>query len=95
MAKYSQNDTVLYSYINTNEICLNLNHPNYNYFCYLLQRIRLGQYDFPEPEWSNVSAEAKNLIKGMLSVDPEKRLTIHQVSGLTSNLQSVCQVRRW
>ncbi|KAI5640476.1 protein kinase domain-containing protein [Phthorimaea operculella] len=43
------------------------------------KRIRLGQYDFPEPEWSNVSSEAKNLIKGMLSVDPAKRLTIHQV----------------
>ncbi|CAH1642281.1 unnamed protein product [Spodoptera littoralis] len=44
-----------------------------------LTRIRLGQYDFPEPEWSNVSAEAKNLIRGMLSVDPAKRLTIQQV----------------
>ncbi|XP_046975906.1 MAP kinase-activated protein kinase 2 [Vanessa cardui] len=43
------------------------------------KRIRLGQYDFPEPEWSNVSPEAKNLIRGMLSVDPAKRLTIHQV----------------
>ncbi|CAK1546486.1 unnamed protein product [Leptosia nina] len=43
------------------------------------KRIRLGQYDFPEPEWSNVSADAKNLIRGMLSVDPAKRLTIHQV----------------
>ncbi|CAH2101810.1 unnamed protein product [Euphydryas editha] len=43
------------------------------------KRIRLGQYDFPEPEWSNVSSEAKNLIRGMLSVDPAKRLTIHQV----------------
>ncbi|KAM3955686.1 LOW QUALITY PROTEIN: MAP kinase-activated protein kinase 2 [Aphomia sociella] len=43
------------------------------------KRIRLGQYDFPEPEWSNVSPEAKNLIKGMLSVDPAKRLAIHQV----------------
>ncbi|CAH4036294.1 unnamed protein product [Pieris brassicae] len=43
------------------------------------KRIRLGQYDFPEPEWSNVSSDAKNLIRGMLSVDPAKRLTIQQV----------------
>lgn len=42
-------------------------------------RIRTGQYDFPSPEWSNVSGEAKNLIKGMLSVDPNKRLTIEEV----------------
>lgn len=43
------------------------------------KRIRLGQYDFPDPEWSNVSADAKNLIKGMLSVDPATRLSIEQV----------------
>lgn len=42
-------------------------------------RIRTGQYDFPNPEWQNVSAAAKDLIKGMLSVEPEKRLTIDQV----------------
>lgn len=53
-----------------------------NQFIYLfiyLQRIRLGQYDFPDPEWSNVSKEAKLLIKGMLSVNPSERLTIQQV----------------
>lgn len=42
-------------------------------------RIRTGQYDFPSPEWSNVSNDAKELIKGMLSVDPNKRLTIEGV----------------
>jgi hypothetical protein len=30
-------------------------------------------------EWKNVSHSAKELIKGMLSVDPTKRLTIEQV----------------
>jgi mitogen-activated protein kinase-activated protein kinase 2 len=45
----------------------------------LLQRIRLGQFDFPDPEWSSVSREAKNLIKNMLSVNPTDRLTIQQV----------------
>lgn len=43
------------------------------------KRIRTGQYDFPNPEWQNVSDSAKKLIKGMLSVDPTKRLTIDQV----------------
>lgn len=43
------------------------------------KRIRLGQFDFPNPEWLNVSDHAKKLIKGMLNVDPSKRLTIEQV----------------
>lgn len=42
-------------------------------------RIRTGQYDFPSPEWSNVSNDAIELIKGMLSVDPNKRLSIEEV----------------
>lgn len=42
-------------------------------------RIRTGQYDFPNPEWQHVSDYAKELITGMLSVDPAHRLTISQV----------------
>jgi serine/threonine protein kinase len=42
-------------------------------------RIRTGQYDFPSPEWRDVSQDAKDLIKGMLCTDPSKRLTIDQV----------------
>lgn len=43
------------------------------------KRIRLGQYDFPYPEWANVSQEAKSLIKGMLCIDPAERLQIDAV----------------
>lgn len=43
------------------------------------KRIRLGQFNFPNPEWQNVSDHAKKLIQGMLSVDPTKRLSIDQV----------------
>lgn len=39
----------------------------------------MGQYEFPNPEWQNVSDQAKDLIKGMLNVDPAKRLTIDDV----------------
>lgn len=39
----------------------------------------MGQYTFPDPEWKNVSEDAKELINGMLNVDPAKRLTIEQV----------------
>ncbi|XP_046622381.1 MAP kinase-activated protein kinase 2 isoform X1 [Neodiprion virginianus] len=43
------------------------------------RRIRLGQYDFPAPEWSNVSQDARDLIKEMLCTDPAQRLHIDQV----------------
>jgi len=42
-------------------------------------RIRSGQYEFPNPEWRNVSNDAKDLIKGCLKTSPEERLTIDQV----------------
>lgn len=42
-------------------------------------RIKTGSYNFPNPEWQNVSQEAVDLIKGMLRVDPSKRLDIDQV----------------
>lgn len=43
------------------------------------KRIRMGQYNFPNPEWQHVSKDAKELINGMLNIDPEHRLTIDQV----------------
>lgn len=43
------------------------------------KRIRTGQYTFPNPEWANVSQDAKDLIKGMLRTDPEERFTIFDV----------------
>lgn len=43
------------------------------------KRIRTGQYNFPNPEWEHVSKDAKDLIKGMLNIDPSLRLTIDKV----------------
>jgi len=43
------------------------------------KRIRSGQYEFPKPEWTNVSSDCKELIKGCLKTNPEERLTIDQV----------------
>ena len=43
------------------------------------KRIRSGQYEFPKPEWQNVSQDAKDLIKGMLKTDPQERLMIDDV----------------
>ncbi|CAN8017214.1 unnamed protein product [Ixodes persulcatus] len=43
------------------------------------KRIRAGQYDFPNPEWKNVSQDAKDLIRGLLRTDPSQRLNIEEV----------------
>lgn len=43
------------------------------------KRIRQGQYSFPDPEWSNVSGQAKDLIKGLLKTDPRERYTVDMV----------------
>uniref|UniRef100_A0A8C8DW47 non-specific serine/threonine protein kinase n=1 Tax=Oryzias sinensis TaxID=183150 RepID=A0A8C8DW47_9TELE len=42
------------------------------------RRIRMGQYEFPKPEWSEVSQEAKDLIHQLLKTDPSERMTITQ-----------------
>lgn len=39
------------------------------------QRVLYKQVYFPFEEWSTVSAEAKDLVRGMLCKDPQKRLT--------------------
>ncbi|XP_077386365.1 MAP kinase-activated protein kinase 3 isoform X1 [Festucalex cinctus] len=42
------------------------------------RRIRMGQYEFPNPEWADVSHEGKNLIHQLLKTDPNERMTISQ-----------------
>lgn len=54
------------------------------------KRIRMGQYNFPNPEWQNVSKDAKELINGMLNIDPAQRLTIDQV--MRNNWIAVCPI---
>jgi calcium/calmodulin-dependent protein kinase I len=41
----------------------------------LFEKIKKGQYDFPSPSWDNISSDAKNIIKSLLVVNPEKRMT--------------------
>jgi len=43
------------------------------------KRIASAEFEFPQEEWALVSDNAKDLITGLLTVDPEKRLTISQV----------------
>lgn len=40
-----------------------------------LRRTAVGEYSFPDREWSNVSEDAKSLVKSLLQIRPETRLT--------------------
>ncbi|KAM4651263.1 MAP kinase-activated protein kinase 3 [Discoglossus pictus] len=40
------------------------------------KRIRMGQYEFPSPEWNDVSEEAKQMIRHLLMTDPTERMTV-------------------
>jgi serine/threonine protein kinase len=44
----------------------------------LFDQILKGRYDFPTPWWDNISDGAKNLVRRMLTVDPNKRITATQ-----------------
>ncbi|KAG9304946.1 hypothetical protein G9A89_003115 [Geosiphon pyriformis] len=44
----------------------------------LPEQIKTGQYTFPSPYWDRVSREAKDLVKKLLKVSPEERLSVDQ-----------------
>ena len=46
----------------------------------LFEMIKKGKYSFDAPAWQHVSDEAKDLIKGLLVVNPNDRLTSEQIS---------------
>jgi calcium/calmodulin-dependent protein kinase (CaM kinase) II/calcium/calmodulin-dependent protein kinase I len=41
----------------------------------LFRKIRKGQYEFHEEYWGQVSDDAKDMISGLLTVNPNKRMT--------------------
>lgn len=45
----------------------------------ILEKIAIGDFDFPEEEWGDVSREAKQLIKKMLQKDPRNRPTAMEI----------------
>nr|XP_053639743.1 ribosomal protein S6 kinase alpha-5-like isoform X1 [Cherax quadricarinatus] len=45
----------------------------------IIARIKGGSFDMSGPEWLAVSSQAKKLIKGLLTVDASKRLTINEL----------------
>jgi len=44
----------------------------------MLDNIQNAKWDWVGPNWSRISAEAKDLIKNMMNKDPKKRFTVHQ-----------------
>jgi len=44
----------------------------------IFQQIKSADYDFPDEWWSEISEEAKQLIRELLVVDPSKRLTVEE-----------------
>jgi len=47
----------------------------------LYKQIKKGEYDFPDPYWTDISDSAKELVRGLLTVDPKKRFTAKDVLG--------------
>jgi calcium/calmodulin-dependent protein kinase I len=45
----------------------------------LFKKIVQAQYTFPDPYWTNISHDAKDLVAALLVVDPHKRLSATQV----------------
>lgn len=45
----------------------------------IIARIKDGSFDMSGPEWISVSSQAKKLIKGLLTVDASRRLTITEL----------------
>jgi len=45
----------------------------------LFEMIKKGSYEFPSPQWDDISSYAKDLITNLLQVDPKKRFNADQI----------------
>ena len=41
----------------------------------VLRKVRYGEFKFHPKMWKNISDDAKDLVKRMMTVDPEERIT--------------------
>lgn len=44
----------------------------------IVNNVRIGTYSLSGPDWKNISNDAKDLIKKMLTYDPTSRITAEQ-----------------
>ena len=44
----------------------------------LTQQVIEGSYSFPDKYWKDISSEAKDMIRKLMTVDPTKRITVAQ-----------------
>lgn len=44
----------------------------------IFESVRVGRYEFPSPEWDDISDDAKDFIKCLLKLNPAERLTASQ-----------------
>merc|ERR1712093_174194 len=42
------------------------------------QKVRLGDFTFPDKDWQKISEDAKNLIRMLLKMNPQDRYTAEQ-----------------
>eukprot|EP00922_Rhytidocystis_sp_ex-Travisia-forbesii_P018959 GHVS01028157.1.p1 GENE.GHVS01028157.1~~GHVS01028157.1.p1 ORF type:complete len:647 (+),score=89.52 GHVS01028157.1:191-2131(+) len=47
----------------------------------IMDKVRLGEFEFPEKDWHEVSADAKSLIREMLTINSEKRISSEKALG--------------
>ncbi|KAJ8919730.1 hypothetical protein NQ315_006258, partial [Exocentrus adspersus] len=45
----------------------------------IMERIKGGDFNFDSPAWLGVSSEAKHVVRGLLTVDPNLRLRMHDL----------------
>lgn len=46
----------------------------------IVDHIQRGSFSLDDPEWSNISCQAKDLIEGLLTVNTSQRLTLDSLS---------------
>lgn len=54
-------------------------HPREVSAAAVMKRIHEGEFNMSGHQWKSVSPEAKDVIKGLLTIDPKKRLTLNQL----------------
>jgi serine/threonine protein kinase len=61
-----------------NNVCCDPACPDDDNDAVLFEKIKKGNYDADDPIWENISADAKDIVAKLLTVDTKKRLTAEQ-----------------